>query len=144
MEVEILTINGHVLVELDAYLPASVSKVRKLFRLMRSGLTRQDKLAVRAYLRERIQNSNASEKELKSRRTELEAELTKLDLAYMELVQQRKETRGELTSVKGQIREIGKVTDSGPSWLRMFDEICMGADRRMEDLSEEENRNGED
>lgn len=136
MVVNIMTNNGHMLVDLDAYLPAPATKVRKLFTLMRDGLFRQDRLAVRTYLRDRVRSSNASGEVLKNRQAELEKYIRKLDQDYESIVRQRKEARRQLTSVKGQIRETGKVTASGASWLRMFDEICMGADLYMKDLME--------
>lgn len=116
MLITIKTENGHMTVELDQFFPTTVTRVRKLFRLMRQGLPEQEKAAVRDYLDTRKRQAAVDHRELKRLIGDLELQRRQTEMQLRGL-------KGRITEAKGGVRAAESIEKNSEQWIREFDTI---------------------
>ena len=119
MKVKIKTPNGFMTVDLAEFLPASKTKVRKLFRLMEQGIDAATKKSVREYLSglkktDRLDLITAMEKEWEKRLMDIDMELERLNDEKIQL-------KRDLAKAKKRMRAEQLILASADEWIR---EIC--------------------
>lgn len=130
MTVDIKTHNGHMRVELDKFFPTTVTRARKLFRLMQSGLEAQDKAAVREYIDKRGRDAAVVQRELNGHIEALEQQRMLVEAQVEELRMQLRTTRERITVAKSSVRKMESLEKNSSTWLREFDQI-VEIDRRV-------------
>lgn len=119
MRVTIETDNGHMEVDLDEFFPTSLSRMRRLFRLMRAGMTPDQLKEVRRYLVIRkAKTEDAMRVNVLGRR------MQELEAALDGLKKKRNKLEAERRSLKDQMRREDQVARSSKEWIREFDYIC--------------------
>ena len=106
MKVEIRTPNGAMLVDLAEFLPASKTRVRKLFRLMECGLDPAAKKSVKDYLcslkkTDKMDLAKAAEKDREKKISNIDSEIKRLN-----------EEKVKLRADGGQETYKGRAADS--------------------------------
>lgn len=123
MTVDIKTYNGHMQVELDEFFPTTAPRVRKLFRLMQTGLSAQDKTAVREYISRRGRDAADTQKELKEHVENLEQQLMQTENQMEGLRMQLRTTREQIAAAKSTVRKMESLEKNSGTWIREFDQI---------------------
>lgn len=118
MKVKIKTPNGFMTVDLAEFLPASKTKVRKLFRLMEQGIDAATKKSVREYLSglkktDRLDLITAMEKEWEKRLMDIDMELERLNDEKIQL-------KRDLAKAKKRMRAEQLILASADEWIREF------------------------
>lgn len=121
MMVIIETENGQMEVNLEKFLPTSLSRTRKLFRLMKQGMSRRQLGEVRNYLKER-----GSRKDLAARRRNEEVELQRVEKRLEEIKRERNDLEHQRKNIKVRLRVLEQDEKSSSTWIREFDYICGG------------------
>ena len=118
MKVEIKTPNGAMLVDLAEFLPASKTRVRKLFRLMECGLDPAAKKSVKDYLCSlkktgRMDLARAVEKDREKKISSIDSEIKRLNAEKIKLKEEQMEA-------KRRIKAEQQIQCSADDWIREF------------------------
>lgn len=118
MKVEIKTPNGAMLVDLAEFLPASKTRVRKLFRLMESGLDPAAKKSVKDYLcglkkTDKMDLARAVEKDREKKISSIDSEIKRLNAEKTQLKEEQMEA-------KRRIKAEQQIQCNADDWIREF------------------------
>ena len=118
MKVEIRTPNGAMLVDLAEFLPASKTRVRKLFRLMECGLDPAAKKSVKDYLcslkkTDKMDLAKAAEKDREKKISNIDAEIKRLNEEKVKLKEEQMEA-------KRRIKAEQQIQSNVDDWIREF------------------------
>lgn len=118
MKVEIRTPNGAMLVDLAEFLPASKTRVRKLFRLMECGLDPAAKKSVKDYLcslkkTDKMDLAKAAEKDREKKISNIDSEIKRLNEEKVKLKEEQMEA-------KRRIKAEQQIQSNVDDWIREF------------------------
>lgn len=119
MIVTIETENGHMEVDLEEFFPTSLSRTRKLFRLMQQGMSGCQLDDVRNYLKKRGDLKNIAAK----RKLE-ESGVQQAEERLEEIKRERNKLEHQRRFIRDRIRRLEQEEKAAPTWVREFDYIC--------------------
>lgn len=124
MKVEIRTANGQMTVDLEQFLPTTISRIRKLFILMREGASNETLERVSSYLLEKKTVAEESRMDLEEEQADLERHLNHLEGEIADLRKGRDQTKKRITAIKADIRKVQQIEGMAPVWRKEFEYIC--------------------
>lgn len=129
MRVTIATDHGYMDVNLESFFPTSLVRIRKLFGLMRTGLRRKDKEAVRAWLVARGDAASGLKQDVAEQKADLQEYADRLTSQMDVLKKQLDVTNGRIREMKEKEKTAEAVARMSPRWIKEFDYICGGGQR---------------
>ncbi len=126
MIVKIKTDNGQMRVNMAEFFPNGIAKVRRLFKLMRSGTEPEELDEVRSFLQSRGDEAGRVKEASQENIERLEAELEEIESGVKELADRKQAVKQKIREEESRGRVARQVEDMTPAWLREFDYICGG------------------
>lgn len=124
MKIRINTENGCMDVDLVAFFPNTLTKTRKLFKLIRTGCRRQDQELIRDWLVLQGTFAAAIRNEEAEKIADLQEHLENLKKKQEDLKLQYGITRKRICEAEGALRLAEQMERQSPVWVKEFDYIC--------------------
>lgn len=124
MVVKIQTVNGSMAVELEQFFPAPRAKARKLFRLMETGMSPEDKQAVRAWLEQQKQSAEKKVSLFTAYIPQAEQNIANRAREIAELKVALQKEKSRIAEMKKGMKTAEQVARNAPAWIKDFEEFC--------------------
>lgn len=126
MRISIKTQNGRMEVDLTAFFPDSMARVRRLFRLISAGCGSQEQEQVREWLVLHGQLAAEVHRKEEQKAARLQQELEELETRMAQMKQQHSDIKRRLRGAAAVSGTAARVVKMTPDWVREFDRICGG------------------